>query len=62
VRFTVARDGQVLDVQLASSSGYSRLDQAATGMLRGARLPPLPTAMPDTEITATVPIRYELEP
>ena len=46
VRFTVARDGQVLDVQLASSSGSPRLDQGATGMLRGARLPRSPPPCP----------------
>ncbi|MBV9653153.1 MAG: energy transducer TonB [Acetobacteraceae bacterium] len=62
VRFTVARDGQVRDVQLADSSGSARLDQAATDMLRQARLPPFPAAMAEAEVTASLPIRYELEP
>lgn len=62
LRFTVDRTGRVLQVTLVSSSGSATLDEAAQAMLRGAQVPPFPSAMTETEITATVPIRYALEP
>ncbi len=61
LRFTVARDGRVLDVQVVGSSGSTRLDGAAEGMLRGAHLAPFPAAMPEPQVTVTVPLRYELQ-
>ena len=48
VHFTVDRDGRVLDVALVQSSGSQILDDAAEALLRGARLPAFPTAMPQT--------------
>jgi TonB family protein len=51
-----------LQVSLVGSSGSAILDDAAQAMLRGARLPPFPSGMEQTQVTATVPIRYELEP
>ncbi|MBV9783984.1 MAG: energy transducer TonB [Acidisphaera sp.] len=57
VRFTVDRDGRVLDVELVGSSGSQSLDDAAQAMLRGAHLPP-----PVRQLTVTVPVRYRLEP
>ncbi len=61
VHFTVDRDGRVLDVALVQSSGSQILDDAAEALLRGARLPAFPTAMPQTQMTVTLPIRYALE-
>ncbi len=62
VRFTVARDGQVLDVQLASSSGYSRAGSGRHRHAAGRALAAAAHRDAEAEITATVPIRYELEP
>ena len=42
VRFTVDRDGQVLDVQLVSGTGSTSLDDAVERMLHGAHLPAIP--------------------
>ena len=61
VRFTVASDGRVLNVALVQGSGFPALDEAAQAMLRGASLPPFPPGLAEREITATVPIRYQLE-
>jgi protein TonB len=61
VRFTVDHSGQVLDVAIVSSTGSSILDEAIERMLRGARVPPLPANMDETQVTVTVQIRYALE-
>jgi periplasmic protein TonB len=60
VRFTVKRDGQVVGVLLARSSGSNSLDKAAETILRGAQVPPFPAATSQRQITLTVPIRYIL--
>lgn len=60
IRFTVNRDGRVLDVALVSSSGSELLDEAARAMFR-ARLPAFPAGMAQDQITVTVPIRFTLE-
>jgi len=62
LRFTMDRSGRVLQVALAASSGSAILDNAAQAFLREARLPPLPAAMSEDQISVTVPIRYTLEP
>lgn len=61
VRFTVDRSGAVLDVQLVSATGSAILDDAVVRMLRGARLPPFPAGMSQSQVTVTVQIRYRLE-
>jgi periplasmic protein TonB len=61
VRFTVARDGRVLAVSLVQGSGSGLLDAAALALLRDARVPPFPDAMPQAQVTVTVAIRYTLE-
>lgn len=61
VHFTVDREGRVLDVALVQGSGSAVLDGAAETLLRGARLPPFPTGMAQTQISITLPIRYALE-
>jgi protein TonB len=61
VRFTMDRSGQVTAVQVVRGSGSETLDQAAVTMLRGATLPPLPGAMPQSTITVTVQIRFALQ-
>lgn len=61
VRFTVGRDGQVLDAQVVRGSGSDLLDQAALSMFRGGRAPPFPTDMAQAQVTTTVSIRYHLQ-
>jgi TonB family protein len=61
VRFTVSRDGLVLDLQLLSSTGSTILDAAVERLLRGARLPPFPTGMDQPQATVTLQIRYALQ-
>jgi protein TonB len=56
----VARDGRVLDVVLARKSGFETLDGAAMAMLRSARVPPFPAAMPQAQVTVMVALRYTL--
>ena len=56
VRFTVAPDGHVLDAEVVRSSGSAALDDAATALLSGARVPP-----PQAMVTRTVRLRYRLE-
>jgi protein TonB len=61
LRFTAARDGHVLEVNLVRGSGSDVLDQAAQTLLREARLPPFPEDMPMPRQSVMVPIRYRLE-
>ena len=61
VRFTVTREGRVLDFQLLSGTGSTSLDGAVERLLRGARLPPFPAGMGQDEVTVTLQIRYTLE-
>lgn len=61
VRFTVSRDGRVVDFQLLTSTGSAILDAAVERLLRGARLPPFPSGMDQEQVTVTLQIRYALE-
>lgn len=61
VRFSVARDGHVLDVTIVRSSGSQALDEAAQATFRNARMPPFTADMSQVQTTVTVPIRYRLE-
>jgi len=61
VRFSVARDGHVLEVTLVRGSGSPTLDEAAQATFRNARMPPFPADMSQAQTTVTVPIRYRLE-
>ena len=61
VRFTVARDGRVLNVELVSGTGSVLLDQAVERLLRGAQLPPFSPDMDQAQVTVTLQIRYTLE-
>jgi len=61
VRFTVTRDGQVLDVALVDGSGFPALDEAAQTLIRNAQLPAFPASMTTAQVNVTVPIQYSLE-
>jgi protein TonB len=60
VRFTVDREGHVLDVELVRASGSESIDQATRKLLEGATVPPLPASMTQTKVTLTVHVRYSL--
>jgi protein TonB len=61
LQFTVDPAGQVMDVNLAQSSGSDVLDNAAEAMLRDAHLPPFPPQMNLPRQSLTVPIHYRLD-
>jgi protein TonB len=61
VRFTVSRDGRLLDFQLLSGTGSAILDAAVERLLRRARVPPFPADMDQEQVTVTLQIRYTLE-
>jgi TonB family protein len=61
VPFTTVGDGRVGGVTLVRSSASDSLDEAASAMLRDARVPPFPALMAQPSITVTVPIHYILE-
>ena len=61
MRFTVARDGRVLDVELVSGTGSVLLDQAVERLLQGAQLPPFSPDMDQAQVTVTLQICYALE-
>ena len=61
VRFTASRDGRVLDVSIAQSSGSRALDAAALNLVREARLPPFPAGVTQDTLPVTWPLTYQLE-
>ena len=61
VRFTVARDGTVLEVHLTRGTGSSVLDDAVRRLLTGAHLPAFPADMPHERVTVQVQISYSLD-
>ncbi|WP_206020441.1 energy transducer TonB [Rhodovarius crocodyli] len=61
VTFTMRRDGTVLDVRLARSSGHSELDAETLQLIRRAEpLPSPPPEVPGDPITLTAPVRFSL--
>jgi protein TonB len=58
-RVTLARDGRVLDVTVASSSGSPALDAIEVAAIRkGSPFPPLPAAMPGDSVILWLPMNY----
>jgi len=58
-RVTLARDGRVLDVHIAGSSGSAALDAAEVAAIRkGSPFPALPAAMPGDPVILVLPITY----
>jgi protein TonB len=59
VRFAIIRSGGATGIALASSSGNSAIDQAATAMVRrAAPFPPLPAEFAPAVMSLTVPISF----
>lgn len=59
VRFTVQRDGSITDAELAAPSGFAVLDLAAQRAILMSRLPPLPRAYTNNQLTITLSFRYQ---
>jgi protein TonB len=58
--FSIDRQGHLLNSQIIKSSGSTVLDaEALSLMTRAAPLPPPPAAVPDTDLTCVLPIRFE---
>ena len=63
IRFTVGRDGRVLLAELVRGTGSTLLDDAITTLLtqlRASRLPALPAALPQDEVSVTRAINFSL--
>lgn len=59
MRFTIARDGGVSDVEVVRTSGYAVLDLASRRALLTARLPPLPAAYSNPQLTVNLNFKYQ---
>jgi protein TonB len=59
MRVIVARDGQVLDVRVGTSSGWPAIDAAELETIRkAAPFPPLPSEMPGDPVVLVLPVTY----
>jgi protein TonB len=62
LRLKVARQGNLLSVQVDRSSGHDILDQHALQLVDLANgLPPLPDGLEGNEIQVIVPVNYRLK-
>jgi protein TonB len=60
LRLTIARDGRVMDVGVARSSGSNTLDAASLALARAASpYPPLPPELTGNQITFILPLNYK---
>jgi TonB family protein len=59
VKFTIARDGTISDVEVARSSGYAVLDLTAQRAILSTRLPPLPRAYTNPDLTVHLNFQYQ---
>jgi TonB family protein len=59
VRFTIQRDGSITGAELATPSGFAVLDLAAQRAILMSRLPPLPRAYTNDQLTITLSFRYQ---
>ncbi|MFH0739139.1 MAG: TonB family protein [Candidatus Omnitrophota bacterium] len=58
VKFTLAEDGRVKDIDVAESSGYPLLDAAAILAIKDASPYPFPQDYPGEEVELVLPINY----
>lgn len=62
VRFSIDRDGRVLDVQLYRGSGYPTLDREALALVKRAEpLPPPPADVSDEQLQLALPIQFYIQ-
>jgi TonB family protein len=59
VRFTILRDGSIVEVEVARSSGYAVLDLTAQRAVAMTRLPPLPAAYTNDRLTVHLNFQYQ---
>jgi protein TonB len=60
VKYTIQRDGRLINVEIEKSSGYFALDQTAQRALLVTRqLPPLPPQFTESTLTVHLIFRYE---
>jgi protein TonB len=60
IRFKVDRAGNVTGVQMLDGSGSPFLDQAWSGLFKGAQLPPFPPDAKDSNVTVDATMHYVL--
>jgi protein TonB len=61
VRFTLDREGRVLDFSILRSSGHASLDDEVRNLMRRGRMPRMPAAMQGSRMTMMVPIHFRLQ-
>ena len=62
LQFTIDRAGRVVSARIIRSSGFPALDQAALDMInRASPVPAPPDSVPDSRITLTVPVNFNLK-
>lgn len=60
IRFTIKRDGSIVDASIEKQSGTTTLDTAALRAVLGTRtLPPLPDAFPNPILTVHLNFQYQ---
>ena len=60
MKFTIERDGQIINIVRETTSGYLALDQSAERALRLTRmLPPLPPRFPEDDLTVHLNFEYQ---
>lgn len=59
VKFTILRDGSVVDVEVARPSGYAVLDLTAQRAVAMTRFPPLPSAYLNDRLTVHLNFQYQ---
>jgi protein TonB len=59
MRFTIRRDGSIVDIEVVRSSGLAALDLAAQRALGLTRLPPLPAEYTNPQLTIDLRFEYQ---
>jgi TonB family protein len=59
VRFTIERDGRVVDVELVQPSGVYALDRESQATMLNLRVPPLPTQFTEPKLTIRLFFEYK---
>lgn len=62
IRFTIERDGRLVEVSIATSTGRKALDRATLDLVRrSVPFPPIPAELPD-QLEVTMPVRFLILP
>ncbi len=59
VRFTIERDGRVIDVQLVDASGVYALDRESQAAMLNAKMPPLPAEFTEPRLIVRLIFEYK---